>query len=205
MLGWRDSWHLVLFLDSFLVCGFGCDYRPLHLRSSHDMANFLQTSTARIKFCSHVRFQSQRIMSMHSLPACRKHYYVALLQADRRYGLESTSQRGDRGDLYSTGDASFMLNSITTPNTNSYQVRGCAMPCLHAGTPSVTMRTVKKKERMSPISSRLLFAPMAGRDYQRHGDRHRSPNWAQLYNVLPSYVPWQRDQRDVCGRAPECR
>ena len=48
------------------------------------------------------------------------HYRVALLQADGLYQLESTAQRGDKGDVWHT-DGNYVLGPNTVPNTHTYQ------------------------------------------------------------------------------------
>lgn len=48
------------------------------------------------------------------------HYHVALVQADGLWQLESTTQRGDAGDLYVVGGKT-VLSPFTNPNTNMYQ------------------------------------------------------------------------------------
>lgn len=57
-----------------------------------------------------------------SWPYNGKHYKVALLQADGLYQLESTTSRGDAGDVWFLGSGgNSVLSPRSAPSTNAYQ------------------------------------------------------------------------------------
>ncbi len=66
-------------------------------------------------------YNTQGYPGQEGWPLNGNHYRVAVLQADGDYDLEKGYNRGDSGDPYYSGGVD-ALTSMTTPNTDAYQI-----------------------------------------------------------------------------------
>ena len=89
------------------------------------------------------------------------HYWVALEQADGKYGLETAYNRGDAGDPFPGTSLKYSFNSTTSPSSKSYTGRNVQVEVINISASSMVM-TADMKVGLSIITAGFTGTPLSG-------------------------------------------